>query len=348
MKTELRYDVFFGISFEPFVKRAWDIFGNEFCFDNVELIPPRMAPGVDPNDVLDVNSYRYDAQGDDESPIPYMIVNAATLDDEEIVCPHFNKLARSFFNRRVGYLEYMGANLTAGFIPCDDRWRHSFFLTESFLNALTETRFAIGNAVKKLDVETLYNQSEINRLDSYDSLVDRKPLERRPLYYVVLEPYIGLENEKRLYVAATCSCTACGYDKCFCTECYSWLSRCPNCGNDFNGLGIRRVFGNIKEEESPLSPAKTGQYAVYDRHANEWRRQDAAPINAKLWNGADLFSLKTYFGFEYGCICTGRVAKWLVANEYGPISLVRVPVDVSTCSSEELERLEEVSYRYDV
>ena len=127
-------------------------------------------------------------------------------------------------------------------------------------------------------------------------------------------------------------------------ECQQSLVKCPQCGSEVNHAN--RVFskeiynGEIDcDVKSKLSPT-----VYFNASDSERRNIQTNPMNGRCWSGIDLFYLGCGTVLTQLIFCSGRLAKFLIENKLGPVSLVQYPVDGSEGNEEELKQLIAIAY----
>ena len=114
-------------------------------------------------------------------------------------------------------------------------------------------------------------------------------------------------------------CVKCHWGPATCPGCLGFAMKCPLCGSyDF-------------EYETPIDEIPDKRVAIN----YPWGEESHLPLNCECWDGLDFLS---------GNIVSGRVAKWLVENQYGPIFLQPYPADETKCTPEQLQRIEEIRF----
>ena len=129
------------------------------------------------------------------------------------------------------------------------------------------------------------------------------------------------EAERRLVREYPNHCVNCHWGPRCCPECLWFVTECPKCGH--------QVFKSDKPiPDDELQPERI-EIQYLDRIESYF------PLSCEHWDGSD---------FVEGIIVSGRVAKWLVENEYGPVFLLPYPADTSKCSDDQLQRINMIRY----
>ncbi len=115
-------------------------------------------------------------------------------------------------------------------------------------------------------------------------------------------------------------CIKCHWFPKTCPECEGEVMVCPQCGGTEFTSDSDVVF---------TFPYKEIDYPEIDY---------CQPICCRFWDGSDFLS-------RPGSVISGRVAKWLVENQYGPFFLQPYPADDTECTDEQIKRIENIRYR---
>ena len=111
---------------------------------------------------------------------------------------------------------------------------------------------------------------------------------------------------------------------------------CPNCGPDFFQFEREREFVELQE----VFNANRVEFP-YNKILGRSHPLPHMPcIRGEIWDGSD-FLLGSYVSGGY---VTGRVVKWLVDNQYGPVLLIPYPLDVSRCDTEQMNKINQIRY----
>ena len=73
-------------------------------------------------------------------------------------------------------------------------------------------------------------------------------------------------------------------------------------------------------------------------HRGDPRTFDISPLPAHNWDGSDFIG--------YQPIISGRVARWLTENQIGPVCLCPYPTDVSRCTEQQRQAIEQIRFKH--
>lgn len=111
-------------------------------------------------------------------------------------------------------------------------------------------------------------------------------------------------------------CVKCHWGPETCPRCLGVASECPRCGSsEFEYVGNPPIVD-------------TSCWITVDC---PWGTESYVPLDCECWDGSD---------FLEGRVISGRVAKWLVENQYGPTFLIPYPADETRCTKEQCEQIE--------
>jgi hypothetical protein len=116
-------------------------------------------------------------------------------------------------------------------------------------------------------------------------------------------------------------CVKCHWGPRICPKCLRFTFKCPVCGEENFEYTIPKPIQEHEREAITITYVQ--------------KKETFISLLCEEWDGSD---------FLEGHIVTGRVAKWLVENQYGPLFLLPYPADISCCSKEQMERINEVRY----
>ena len=369
MDDKIRYDIFYGVQITQYTKYIRElamVLAKARIIDNFieDLSKGRSKEfyAVDPPKKYYLNSYdsRYVKQIKasyynksfrkvmDSPYLGFVVVNTKDVPHK---CPHYNQDAVCIVDdkdQEIEYVEFIGYTLSRGFIPIDECFVPYYFLSNEFHSMLKESDFNLGDEPSLIDI---FSNDSITKVRLSGFFGDGEDsLKSSLLYKLKLSHYTGLENKRRYYSRAVVyQCRKCGYDKCFCPQCCSFLTKCPKCGGNINFANMVSFEANIDEHDDFFDldcevKTKLAQTISYNPSEDEWSDIQVHPINARYWSGLDLFCLVCPSNRNQETFCTGRFAKWLIDNQLGPVSLVKYPFDVSECSQDELDRLNSIAY----
>jgi len=131
------------------------------------------------------------------------------------------------------------------------------------------------------------------------------------------------QSDKNIFAKYPDYCVNCHWGPQICPECHGVVTECPNCRS--------KDFACDVEFPEELLLSQRIELPYFDGMESYF------PLSCEWWDGTD---------FINGQIISGRVAKWLVENEHGPVFLLPYPADISKCSEEQLERINKVRYNY--
>ena len=129
----------------------------------------------------------------------------------------------------------------------------------------------------------------------------------------------------RVFPLQPCVCKKCGWDQGRC-EGGGWARTCPNC---HNGKNIDYPKLPASEETFPMRESGAHQDLYY-----------RDPIPAHRWNEDDF--IECVGGFAV----SGRVARWLTENQIGPVCLCPYPTDVSHCTEQQRQAIEQIRFKH--
>lgn len=219
-----------------------------------------------------------------------------------------------------GSVTLLGKDELGSFLPAVGEYA---VITESFRKKLAETPFQ-GYTCIPLELEC--NATDLSALDSENVYI-----------LLFLGNVADLDRLRRIARDPEMCCPHCHWRPVVCPECLGIAFTCPQCHSEIElldyppHLNVSSSYDHaLKIEESffqPVNGIGNGKLKC-------------EVIQAQYWDGNDFIS-SNFFNCRY---ITGRVARWLVENQYGPAFLLPAPTDVSGCTEEQLEKIEQIKY----
>ncbi len=258
----------------------------------------------------------------------YTGVGGCSFASEIVACPHINGQIKKLGVKETSYLEFSGGSEVDYFIPsiCNP-----LLMTEEFAQILVKESFT-GVTPCRID------QKSIDELKENDCYFQETTEALPNLCFCDLERYEGAEALFQHYSRSPIRCGKCGSPNGFCLQCQGWAFQCPECGERNNWSEDPQAY-NLQTDRSKNCFRVIPGYD-YDDRSRYKIVEHASPLRGEMWSGNDFFN----FGGDPGC--SGKVAKWLVENQYGPVVLLPYPVDVSKCTKEQREKIESVRYNH--
>ena len=246
--------------------------------------------------------------GDEESPANTpLYVDDLWMESEQCCCPQCQK---DGVYRRVENSHFgdfvLRGNTTTKYIIPTDD-PQKLTVTEPLKKMLEEQPFK-GYKITPIQDDEIQMESKL-----------RSTLHGKKLHLYLL----GLQPD-RTFPDSPLVCTKCGWDKGHC-ENNGVAFTCPNC----------KESGTLELKTPPPSEETFPMRYCFVEDA---LYPDADPLPAHNWDGRD---------FLGNCpIISGRVARWLTENQIGPVCLCPYPTDVSRCTEQQRQAIEQIRFKH--
>lgn len=240
---------------------------------------------------------------------------------KECDCCGTGKVLRSYGIASVPHFGIMENAPVEDFIPCD-----SIFVPQRMKDILENSGF---RGFEMIRVESVDN----HQLDGWQG----------PDLYMVKFTGAGADREfwAWLHREYPDCCKTCGWGPITCPKCEGSAVYCPQCGPKRFVDGVPSGI-DWPDPDPMVNEIIRGYWVTYPYFGKVSDIAEKTPaLCGEQWDGSDFVRE----GRISGGIVSGRVAKWLIDNQYGPALLAPYPLDISRCSPEQLEAIEKIRYR---
>ena len=375
LSASVRYDLFWGVAYYNYFyastryrnERLYALLKNTSLelFNSVE---PRSYCDKGPNNckkgMIEVEQCRPVSNGElvryDE--VDLFSIKESSCKENQPICEHYNVPLRSVDNETIDHIIVAGYEITRGFIPQDDcASGSSLFIEPDYFLRLQDLKYIDETSLIRLSLVNLAELHERGCLDFISSVPfgDASPDQKtgklihcRPRHYVGQLDFYGRANKIPRYC-----CKKCKFSPCYCAECKEWLDRCPQCGSWLlDGIERLKDDEELTRDEARYWSNSDIEAPIlqWDFDKLQWKITNILPLRGEYWNFQHIFETLLYTNSEdyggvlypgFNFICSGKLARYIVEEQSGPLTLIPIPVDVSGCTSEQLEALESIAYQ---